>query len=101
MILVPKCPGTDAAAQLNEALTSWMLFCVCVFVCVCVCVYVCVYLQNVFIAVIIETFAEIRVHFQQMWGSRGGTTDSDTSQVGSVTITTESIAQTVQQHRLV
>ena len=34
-----------------------------------------------FIAVIIETFAEIRVHFQQMWGSRGGTTDSDTSQV--------------------
>jgi len=37
--------------------------------------------KNVFIAVIIETFAEIRVHFQQMWGSRGGTTDSDTSQV--------------------
>ncbi|CAF4823374.1 unnamed protein product [Rotaria sp. Silwood1] len=27
--------------------------------------------KNVFIAVIIETFAEIRVQFQQMWGSRG------------------------------
>jgi hypothetical protein len=25
----------------------------------------------VFIAVIIETFAEIRVQFQQMWGARG------------------------------
>ena len=35
-----------------------------------------------FIAVIIETFAEIRVHFQQMWGSRGGKADSDSSQVG-------------------
>ncbi|ELU07210.1 hypothetical protein CAPTEDRAFT_150573 [Capitella teleta] len=37
--------------------------------------------KNVFIAVIIETFAEIRVQFQQMWGSRGGTADSDSSQV--------------------
>jgi sodium leak channel non-selective protein len=27
--------------------------------------------KNVFIAVIIETFAEIRVQFQQMWGTRG------------------------------
>jgi len=40
----------------------------------------------VFIAVIIETFAEIRVHFQQMWGSRSGTTDSDTSQVSRHTL---------------
>lgn len=40
-----------------------------------------IYLQNVFIAVIIETFAEIRVQFQQMWGSRNGPVDSDTSQV--------------------
>ena len=38
-------------------------------------------LQNVFIAVVIETFAEIRVQFQQMWGSRSGTSDSDASQV--------------------
>ncbi|XP_074643734.1 sodium leak channel NALCN-like [Tubulanus polymorphus] len=37
--------------------------------------------KNVFIAVIIETFAEIRVQFQQMWGSQHGATDSDTSQV--------------------
>ncbi|PVD19084.1 hypothetical protein C0Q70_21643 [Pomacea canaliculata] len=37
--------------------------------------------KNVFIAVIIETFAEIRVQFQQMWGSRGGATESDASQV--------------------
>ncbi|XP_059160576.1 sodium leak channel NALCN-like isoform X2 [Physella acuta] len=37
--------------------------------------------KNVFIAVIIETFAEIRVQFQQMWGSRGGTAESDASQV--------------------
>jgi hypothetical protein len=37
--------------------------------------------QNVFIAVIIETFAEIRVQFQQMWGSRGGAAESDASQV--------------------
>lgn len=27
-------------------------------------------LQNVFIAVITETFAEIRVQFSQMWGNR-------------------------------
>ncbi|XP_076454223.1 sodium leak channel NALCN-like [Babylonia areolata] len=37
--------------------------------------------KNVFIAVIIETFAEIRVQFQQMWGSRGGAAESDASQV--------------------
>ena len=36
--------------------------------------------KNVFIAVIIETFAEIRVQFQQMWSSRGTATDSDASQ---------------------
>lgn len=41
------------------------------------------WLQNVFIAVIIETFAEIRVQFQQMWGSRGGAAESDGSQVTS------------------
>ncbi|CAH1782033.1 unnamed protein product [Owenia fusiformis] len=37
--------------------------------------------KNVFIAVIVETFAEIRVQFQQMWGPRGSPTDSDASQV--------------------
>lgn len=37
--------------------------------------------QNVFIAVIIETFAEIRVQFQQMWGSRSSTTSTATTQV--------------------
>ncbi|XP_062569236.1 sodium leak channel NALCN-like, partial [Saccostrea cucullata] len=37
--------------------------------------------KNIFIAVIIESFAEIRVQFQQMWGSRGSATDSDSSQV--------------------
>uniref|UniRef100_A0A8C4QUY6 Ion transport domain-containing protein n=1 Tax=Eptatretus burgeri TaxID=7764 RepID=A0A8C4QUY6_EPTBU len=37
--------------------------------------------KNVFIAVIIETFAEIRVQFQQMWGSRGSTTSTATTQV--------------------
>ena len=42
-----------------------------------------VFPQNVFIAVIIETFAEFRVQFQQMWGSRGGTAESDGSQVCS------------------
>ncbi|TNN37310.1 Sodium leak channel non-selective protein [Liparis tanakae] len=35
---------------------------------------------NVFIAVIIETFAEIRVQFQQMWGSRSSTTSTTSSQ---------------------
>lgn len=40
-----------------------------------------VFLQNVFIAVIIETFAEIRVQFQQMWGSRSSTTSTATTQV--------------------
>lgn len=39
--------------------------------------------QNVFIAVIIETFAEIRVQFQQMWGSRSSTTSTATTQVQS------------------
>ena len=38
-------------------------------------------LQNVFIAVITETFAEIRVQFQQMWGGRESAADSDSSQV--------------------
>ena len=38
--------------------------------------------QNIFIAVIIESFAEIRVQFQQMWGSRGSDAESDSSQVG-------------------
>ncbi|XP_046577854.1 LOW QUALITY PROTEIN: sodium leak channel non-selective protein-like [Haliotis rubra] len=37
--------------------------------------------KNVFIAVIIETFAEIRVQFQQMWGPRGSAAESDSSQV--------------------
>ncbi|KAJ8310369.1 hypothetical protein KUTeg_012234 [Tegillarca granosa] len=37
--------------------------------------------KNIFIAVIIESFAEIRVQFQQMWGSRGSAADSDSSQV--------------------
>ncbi|XP_041934301.1 sodium leak channel non-selective protein [Alosa sapidissima] len=37
--------------------------------------------MNVFIAVIIETFAEIRVQFQQMWGSRSSTTSTATSQM--------------------
>ncbi|XP_053184322.1 sodium leak channel non-selective protein isoform X3 [Scomber japonicus] len=36
--------------------------------------------KNVFIAVIIETFAEIRVQFQQMWGSRSSTTSTATTQ---------------------
>ncbi|KTF89766.1 hypothetical protein cypCar_00022040, partial [Cyprinus carpio] len=39
--------------------------------------------KNVFIAVIIETFAEIRVQFQQMWGSRSSTTSTATTQVGA------------------
>jgi len=39
------------------------------------------FFQNVFIAVIIETFAEIRVQFQQMWGSRSSTTSTATTQV--------------------
>ncbi|XP_014778996.1 sodium leak channel NALCN [Octopus bimaculoides] len=37
--------------------------------------------KNVFIAVIIETFAEIRVQFQTMWGPRGSDANSDSSQV--------------------
>ncbi|CAH8668132.1 unnamed protein product [Dicrocoelium dendriticum] len=36
--------------------------------------------KNVFIAVLIETFAEIRVQFQQMWSPRH-TTDADSSKV--------------------
>jgi len=39
---------------------------------------VAVVLQNVFIAVIIETFAEIRVQFQKMWGSKGGSSERPT-----------------------
>lgn len=37
--------------------------------------------KNVFIAVITETFNEIRVQFQQMWGIRGQITNSSASQV--------------------
>lgn len=48
--------------------------------CVCKCAYI-FFIQNVFIAVIIETFAEIRVQFQQMWGSRSSTTSTATTQV--------------------
>jgi len=37
--------------------------------------------KNVFIAVITETFNEIRVQFQQMWGVRGQIARGSTSQV--------------------
>ncbi|XP_049804862.1 sodium leak channel NALCN [Schistocerca nitens] len=37
--------------------------------------------KNVFIAVITETFNEIRVQFQQMWGVRGHIANSSTSQI--------------------
>ncbi|CAM1330656.1 Uncharacterised protein g10345 [Pycnogonum litorale] len=37
--------------------------------------------KNVFIAVITETFNEIRVQFQQMWGPRGSVTAKSTSQI--------------------
>lgn len=37
--------------------------------------------KNVFIAVITETFNEIRVQFQQMWGIRGHIQNSFASQV--------------------
>ncbi|CAF1306416.1 unnamed protein product [Adineta steineri] len=37
--------------------------------------------KNVFIAVIIETFAEIRVQFQQMWGSRGAPSDIESTKI--------------------
>lgn len=37
--------------------------------------------KNVFIAVITETFNEIRVQFQQMWGVRGHITNKTASQV--------------------
>lgn len=37
--------------------------------------------KNVFIAVITETFNEIRVQFQQMWGIRGHIQNSSASQV--------------------
>lgn len=37
--------------------------------------------KNVFIAVITETFNEIRVQFQQMWGIRGKISNSSASQV--------------------
>ncbi|XP_069692579.1 sodium leak channel NALCN isoform X3 [Periplaneta americana] len=37
--------------------------------------------KNVFIAVITETFNEIRVQFQQMWGVRGHITNSSASQI--------------------
>lgn len=41
------------------------------------------FVQNVFIAVIIETFAEIRVQFQQMWGSRAASTEIQPTKVES------------------
>lgn len=37
--------------------------------------------KNVFIAVITETFNEIRVQFQQMWGARGHITKTAASQI--------------------
>ncbi|XP_014279974.1 sodium leak channel NALCN isoform X3 [Halyomorpha halys] len=37
--------------------------------------------KNVFIAVITETFNEIRVQFQQMWGTRGHMTNKSASQI--------------------
>ncbi|CAF3650795.1 unnamed protein product, partial [Rotaria sp. Silwood1] len=37
--------------------------------------------KNVFIAVIIETFAEIRVQFQQMWGSRGAISNIEATKI--------------------
>lgn len=39
--------------------------------------------KNVFIAVITETFNEIRVQFQQMWGVRGHIQNSSASQVST------------------
>lgn len=42
--------------------------------------------KNVFIAVITETFNEIRVQFQQMWGVRGHIQNSQASQVYSLEI---------------
>uniref|UniRef100_A0A671NIK5 Sodium leak channel non-selective protein-like n=1 Tax=Sinocyclocheilus anshuiensis TaxID=1608454 RepID=A0A671NIK5_9TELE len=44
--------------------------------------------KNVFIAVIIETFAEIRVQFQPMWGSRSSTTSTATTQVNQTHLRT-------------
>lgn len=38
-------------------------------------------MQNVFIAVITETFAEFRVHFQQMWGNRAPLSDGMSQQI--------------------
>lgn len=40
--------------------------------------------KNVFIAVITETFNEIRVQFQQMWGIRGKISNSSASQVNNI-----------------
>ncbi|XP_055338737.1 sodium leak channel NALCN-like isoform X1 [Paramacrobiotus metropolitanus] len=37
--------------------------------------------KNVFIAVITETFAEFRVHFQQMWGNRAPLSDGISQQI--------------------
>jgi len=37
--------------------------------------------KNVFIAVIIETFAEIRVHFQQAWGPQVSSAESTSTQI--------------------
>lgn len=42
--------------------------------------------KNVFIAVITETFNEIRVQFQQMWGPRGHIQNSTASQVTNIDV---------------
>jgi hypothetical protein len=44
-------------------------------------IFLFLFFQNVFIAVIIETFAEIRVQFQQMWGSRGTPSDIEATKI--------------------
>lgn len=70
----------------------FIMFSMCLFFCLillitrflhlqCLLNVVCISFQNVFIAVIIETFAEIRVQFQQMWGTRSSTTSTATTQV--------------------
>ena len=60
-----------------DSLPAWkgfMFFCSMIF-------FLAWLVKNVFIAVIIETFAEIRVQYQQMWTARVATADSDSSQV--------------------
>ena len=50
----------------TDSLPSWRAF----FYFITMIVFLAWLVKNVFIAVIIETFAEIRVQFQQMWGAR-------------------------------